>query len=94
MTASSLSKLFSDLLHSFIMYSPPNYYTGRPSKKGSTTMPPGVPHPEAGMPLGPDTERCKCGGKIGICGTPGGASKWRSHMRTQKHMDWDPIFNN
>ena len=39
------------------------------ASKGSTTMPPGVPHPQAGMPLGPYSERCACGGVTGICGT-------------------------
>jgi hypothetical protein len=56
-------------------------------------MPHGVKHPEAGMPLGPYTMRCECGGATGIGGTATaqGANKWRSHMRTQKHVDWDSL---
>jgi hypothetical protein len=59
----------------------------------TTTQPPGVPHPQAGQMLSPTTQRCECGGIIGICGTAAGANKWRSHMRSNKHMDWDPLFN-
>ncbi len=51
-------------------------------------MEPGVPHPDAGQILGPYSERCECGGITGICGTPQGANKWRSHMRSNKHMNW------
>ena len=48
---------------------------------------------DTGMPLSFDTERCACGGVTGICGTASGARKWRNHLRTAKHMDWDPLFN-
>jgi hypothetical protein len=61
--------------------------------RASKKQPPGVPHPQAGQALGPTTQRCECGGITGICGTAQGASKWRSHMRSNKHMDWDPLFN-
>jgi hypothetical protein len=59
----------------------------------TTTMPPGVDHPQAGKVLGPDSCRCECGGTTGVCGTPQGANKWRDHMRTSKHVTWDPLFN-
>jgi hypothetical protein len=78
------------------MYSANNGYqypASTASSNSSTKMPRGVKHPEAGMPLGPCTARCECGGVTGICGSAQGASKWRSHMKTKKHMDWDPLFN-
>jgi hypothetical protein len=62
------------------------------TKKPSNTMPRGVKHPQAGMPLGPHTQRCECGGVIGVCGTAEGANKWRSHMRTSKHRAWDTLL--
>ncbi len=62
--------------------------TSTGSRSSSTKMPPGVPHPEAGLILGPFTERCECGGVTGICGTAQGAQKWRNHQRTKKHQDW------
>ena len=59
-------------------------YDSHPSGGKGMTMPPGVPHPQAGQPLGPYTERCPCGGITGTGGTPQGASKWRSHIQTTK----------
>jgi len=70
-----------------------NYYNIPQPKWKSKYMPPGIPHPAAGEILGPDTARCPCGGITGICGSPGGASKWRRHQRTDKHRTWDPIYN-
>lgn len=58
----------------------------------SNKMPSGVRHPMAGQILGPTSARCECGGVTGICGTAQGAAKWRAHLRTKKHQDWDPIF--
>jgi hypothetical protein len=78
------------------MYSANNGYhypASTASSKSSTKMPRGVKHPEAGMPLSPFTARCECGGVTGICGSAQGASKWRSHMQTKKHVDWDPLFD-
>ena len=46
-------------------------------------------HPSfAGEVLDNVTVRCECGGKTGICGTPEGNQKWRTHQRTQKHSRW------
>lgn len=53
--------------------------------------PRGVPHPRAGEIIDPYIMRCECGGRIGICETAQGAAKWRSHMRTKKHYDWQGI---
>jgi hypothetical protein len=77
------------------MYSANNGYHYPASPKPSTKMPHGVKYPEAEMPLGPCTKRCECEceGVTGIGGTAQGANKWRSHMRTQKHVDWDPLFD-
>jgi hypothetical protein len=82
-----------------IMY-PPNsnnpyyaYAANTTVRSKTTTMPPGVKHPQAGEVLGPDSCRCECGGTTGIGGTSKGANKWRNHMRTSKHMTWDPLFN-
>lgn len=85
----------SFLIYRTIMYSNGYVYSSSSSSRasGSKKMPPGVPHPQAGMQLSPYTARCECGGITGICGTAKGASKWRSHQSTQKHMDWDPIYN-
>jgi hypothetical protein len=87
------------LLVQKIMWSSNTSYLPKKKKSSSakqprsSKQPPGVPHPQAGQVLGPTTQRCECGGIIGICGTAQGAAKWRSHMRSNKHMDWDPLFN-
>jgi hypothetical protein len=55
----------------------------------TTAILPGERHPSfAGEVLDNVTVRCECGGKTGICGTPEGNQKWRTHQRTQKHSRW------
>ena len=60
------------------------------SKGKGTIMAPHVNHPYTGMQLTETTQRCGCGGVIGICGTAAGAKQWRSHINTDRHHTWDP----
>jgi len=63
-------------------------YSGNTTTTTTTTT---RSHPRAGEIIDPYIMRCECGGRIGICGTAQGAAKWRSHMRTKKHYDWQGI---
>ena len=67
----------------------PEDFRSPKKRKTTSTMPPGVPHPEAGTVLGPYTKRCDCGGITGIGGTPQGAQRWRSHNGSDKHLRWE-----
>jgi len=59
------------------------------SLKPSPSPSPSRPKQPAGSALGEDAERCRCGGVTGVSGTPGGARKYRSHIGSKRHMEWE-----
>lgn len=49
--------------------------------------------PKSGMPVARKTTtatvRCACGGLTGVLGTAEGAKKWRAHLSSKKHQDYE-----
>ena len=42
-----------------------------------------------GVQLVKTSEPCECGGTTGVCGTAEGARKYRAHISSRRHQEWE-----